>query len=201
MKKVFIPIVFLISLSIILFVVFTKANAKLLSSNEALNIGEEKYLKFLWMVDGAFNNDRLKEEFTVNDKKLSNDDKVFVCKYKKKNECIGNNFESEFSKLFSKNIDYSKVYSDGVTYSWISIKDGEYIFNNLNSCSINRMGINHILKVKKILSDKIIYEVEFTNRGANQEMKRSFELILEDNEWKINYAFYYDLCGMWYTIR
>ena len=46
-----------------------------------------------------------------------------------------------------QNIDYSKVYSDGVTYSWISIKDGEYIFNNLNSCSINRMGINHILKV------------------------------------------------------
>ena len=49
-------------------------------------------------------------------------------------------------------------------------------------------------------NQKIIYEVLFNNRQANKIIKRDFVLVLEDKEWKISSAFYYDLCGMRYTI-
>ena len=59
MKKIFIPSIILILLGIIMFVIFTKADNIILSKEEALKIGEEKYLKFLWMVDGVFNTDEV----------------------------------------------------------------------------------------------------------------------------------------------
>ena len=202
MRRVFIPVVFLICLSIVAFVIFTKANNENITSDISLKIGEEKYLQFLWMVDGAYNSERLKEDFIVNNKSLSNEEKVFTCKYNsfKDKECIGNNFESEFKKLFSKNITYEKVYSDGVLYSWVLIKNGKYVFNNVNTCNINRMGINHTLKLSTFNNHKMVYQVEFLNTLTNQLIKRDFILVLEDNEWKISNAFYYDLCGMRNTI-
>jgi len=202
MKKILMLLLSTIFISIVMSVIFIKASDKVLSFDEAMEIGEEKYLQFLWMVDGAFNNNRLKEEFIVNERKMEEEDKIFTCKYKesKSLECVGNNFESEFEKLFSHNIKYEKVYSDEAIYSWISFKDGKYFFNNLNSCSINRMGNEHKLKVVEIMSDKIVYEVSFLNRRNNILNKRDFVLILENGKWKISSAFYYDLCGMWYTI-
>ena len=202
MKKKGGLLLIIVFISVIMFVIITKADQKIMSNDEALRIGEEKYLEFLWMVDGAFNSDRLKEDFIVNGKSLPKENKVFTCKYRKSKsvECIGNNFESEFRKLFSENVKYENVYSDGSIYSWIYYKDGKYIFNNLNNCSINRMGINQHLRIVEIMDDKMIFEASFLNRENNQMNNRNFVLVLEDRKWKISSAFYYDLCGMWYTI-
>ena len=202
MKKLIFIIMFLIFLLVIILVFFNNKKDALLAKEEALLIGEEKYLQFLWMVDGAFNNERLNEEFLVNNKKIMDKDKVFTCVYKtkKSKECAGNNFDSEFKKLFKSSINYEKVYSDGMVYSWITFNNGQYIFNNLDTCNINRMGLNHTLKVISFNNKKIIYEVLFDNRGTMRQIKRDFSLELEDNEWKISSAFYYDLCGMRYSI-
>lgn len=198
MKRVFIPLLVIISLSVVSYI---KPN-EVLSSSEALDLGIDKYLKFLWIVDGAFNNEKLNEEFLVNNKKLKEEDKIFTCKYSiKSKECIGNNFEIEFKKLFSKNISYEEVYTDGAIYSWISYKDGKYMFNNLDNCNINRMGINHNIEVVDIKSNRIIYKVSFENRRSHLINKRKFELVKENNEWKISEAFYYDLCSMRYAIN
>lgn len=199
MKRIFIPLLFIVSLSIASLI---NPN-KVLSSSEALALGIDKYLKFLWMVDGAFNDERLNEEFVVNNKRLNEEDKIFTCEYKntKSKECIGNNFETEFRKLFSKNINYEKVYTDQTIYSWISYKNEKYIFENLNNCNVDRMGINHNIKVVNIKNDKIIYEILFENRQSHLINKKYFKLVNEDNEWKIGSAFYYDLCGMRYTIN
>ena len=200
MKRMVIIIITIVSLLIITLAVYIKFDINTMTYDEIVKLGEEKYLKFLWMVDGAFNDARLKEELLVNGKKLSEEDKVFTCEYENKTECVGNNFESEFKKLFKSSINYMKVYSDSKVYSWLSIKNDKYIFNNLNTCNISRMGINHELKVKMIYYDKIIYEVSFSNRRTNQTTERNFILILEDNEWKIDTAYYHDLCDMNYTI-
>lgn len=199
MKRVFIPILFLIGLSVFSIV---KPNPEVLEYNEALQIGVDKYLKFLWMIDGAFNNERFKEEFTVNGNKMLDKDKVFTCTYKNKKskECVGNNFESEFKKLFSKSISYERVYSDQTIYSWISIKNGKYVFKNLDNCHVDRMGISHQIEVVSIKSNEIVYDVLFENKQAKQTNKKDFKLILEDGNWKISSAFYYDLCGMHYII-
>jgi hypothetical protein len=185
MKKQGLLIIVLMFLSVIMFLLFTKAA----NNDDLLKLCEEKYLNFLWMVDGAFN----KAEFVVNNKKLNSKDKVFTCKYQN-NECIGNNFESEFKKLFARNITYEKVYSDGISYSWINYKNGKYYFNNINTCNVNRMSLNQKLDVTKIEDKKIVYEITIDNR------KRDFVLIYEEDDWKINTAFYHDLCGMKYFI-
>lgn len=202
MKKLFVPITILFAIAIISFVIITKASDNTLTKDKALYIGEEKYLTFLWMVDGAFNSSKFNEDYSVNGKSISKEKQIFTCKYlnKKAKECVGNNFESEFRKLFSKKIRYEKVYSDGAIYSWITIKNNKYMFNNADTCNINRMGIKHNLKVSSINPDRIVYEVSFENRQTNKINKRDFILIKEDYEWKISSAFYYDLCGMKYYI-
>lgn len=199
MKRIFIPLLVIVSLSVVSYVKPNKA----LSNSEALALGTDKYLKFLWIIDGAFNNERFNEEFLVNNKKIKEEDKIFTCKRQntKSKECIGHNFETEFEKLFSKNIGYEKVYTDSAIYSWISYKDDKYVFKNLDNCSIDRMGINHNIEVIDIKRDKIIYRVSFENRRSHLINKRKFELVKENNEWKINEAFYYDLCGMRYAIN
>ena len=201
MKKIYIPIVILISFGIISFIIFTKSEAiEKLDEEKALEIGEEKYLKFLWMVDGAFNSDRIDGDFIVNEKTLKEEDKVFKCVYNKSKECIGENFEIEFSKLFSSKINYDLVYSDNMIYKWYSYENGKYKFNNLDNCNINRMPLKHNLKLVKINNNKIIYKVWFNNRQTNRLNEHDFILIYEDNEWKIDTAFYYDMCGIRYSI-
>ena len=202
MKKVFIPIIFLISLAIILFVVFTNAEANRLSNIEALEIGEEKYLEFLWMVDGAFNSEREKGDFNVNNKTLSNDKKVFLCKYeiKKSKECVGYNFKEEFNNLFSNNLNYDDVYSDGLMYSWYRYHNGKYLFKNLDNCSINRMSLNQNIEVKDISSNELVYKVTFKNNQTDNIKEKDFVLVLEDGKWKVKTAFYHDMCGVKYYI-
>lgn len=196
MKKVISPIIFLIFLSILSFVTFTLASNNILTKEEALKLGEEKYLKFLWMVDGAFNSEQYNEEYIVNDKSLGNNDKIFTCIYQNKNdkECISNNFTDEFNKLFSKNIKYDDVYSDGIMYSWYKLKDDKYVFNVLESCDVKRMNSKQRLSVIKINNNSITYEV-----SIDDDIK-DFILIYEDDEWKISKAFYHDLCELRYNI-
>ena len=202
MKKTLAPIVFLACFAILSFLILTKANGKLLSNEEAIKLGEEKYLKFLWMIDGAFNSERMGEDFIVNGNSLAKDDKIFTCKFKKKdsNECIGNNFPEEFANLFSKNITYGDVYSDGAMDYKLSYVDEEYIFNIMDGCGFNRMDNRHEISVVEVKDDSIIYKVLFRNKETNIMNKRDFILSLEDNEWKISKAFYYDLCGTKYYI-
>ena len=201
MKKIIVPIVFLVCLSTVSFIIFIKAD-DLISNEEAIKIGEEKYMKFLWLVDGAFNNERMNGEFIVNGKKMNNKDKVFTCKYQKNNiECVGNNFEKEFSNLFSNNIRYDNVYSDGNIYSWYKYQNNKYVFNNLNNCNINRMGLNHKLNVDMISKDELIYDIVFIDNQIEHVNKKKFILVLENNEWKISKAYYHDLCGMNYYIE
>ena len=200
MKRLFTPLIFILCLSSILFVLFIINRGVILTKEEAIKIGEEKYLMFLWMVDGAYNSNRFNEDFVVNNKKLNDNNKIFTCKYINKTSCIGNSFESEFNKLFSSKITYEKVYSDRSIYSWIKNDNGKYVFNNLNTCHINRMGINHELKVSKIENNRVIYQVTFNNNENHELNNRTFILIYEDNEWKIERAFYYDLCNMKYFI-
>ncbi len=177
MRKLFTPLIFILCLSTIIFIIFIKDKGIILTNSEASRIGEEKYLMFLWMVDGAYNSKKINNDFIVNNKKLNDKDKIFTCKYINKKSCVGNNFESEFHKLFSSKITYEKVYSDGAIYSWINNENGKYIFNNLNTCDINRMGINHKLEISKIDNNKVIYQVTFNNDKNNELNKREFILI------------------------
>ena len=202
MKKMIILIVSLVSISIILFVIFTGASNTKLTESEALKIGEEKYLEFLWMVDGAFNNERLAGEYIVNNKKLDDTSKVFTCTYKNKNDltCLGENFEEEFRKLFVSSIDYDKVYGDSTLYSWMKYEDGKYFFTSLKSCNVIRMSLNQSIEVKEISSDKLEFNVSFENSDSNIKKNRVFVLSNENSLWKVSKAYYHDLCEMDYNI-
>jgi hypothetical protein len=200
MKKTITPIVFLIILSVLSFIILTKADNKIMTNEEALKLGEEKYLKFLWMVDGVFNSDKMNNDFIINGNSLSKEDKIFTCKYKNNNECVGDNFETEFANIFSKYITYEDVYSDGEINSIISYNNGKYLFNIIDSCSINRMDLNQKIDVTEITDNRMVYKVYYNNGEHNITNKRNFVLVLEDDEWKISNAFYHDICGMQYYI-
>lgn len=201
MKKQGIVILLAISISIILFISYTKAGNKY-NENTLLKIGEEKYLKFLWMVDGAFNDSRLDGEYSVNGKKLDKDSKIFTCDYLKNNKltCVGKNFMSEFSNLFSNNISYESVYGDKLTYLWIKYENDNYYFTNPNRCNINRMNLNQSLAIKEIMDNKVVYSVTVDDNDMHTKIN-DFVLILENDEWKISKATYYDLCEMEYYIE
>ena len=193
--RMFPSIIFIITL---VFTMFTNANC--LNESEALVIGVEKYLEFLWMVDGAFNDSKYNDEFVVNGKKLDSDNKKFTCTYKnRKNNCIGNDFENEFKRVFASNITYSKVYGDGVLYTWFKYENGKYIFNYLNNCNTERMDINQIIKVSEITNNKIIYKVG--SKEDNFKKTKAFVLIKENDDWKVSKAYYRDICEMGYNIE
>ncbi len=107
MKKVIIPVIFVIVLSIV-FLIYKNISLNNYRA-KALDIGINKYLEFLWIVDGAFNKDN--EDYLVNGISLSNDNKLFKCTYnnKKSNECLGDNFEEAFNNLFASNISNNNV--------------------------------------------------------------------------------------------
>ena len=166
-----------------------------------IEIGEEKYLEFLWMVDGAFNSDL--DEFTINGKKLDDSKKVFTCKYSKSNkdECIGNNFVNSFRNLFANSISYDDVYSDGRIYTWYRYEKDKYIFNNNHNCSIDRMPINQELVIDKVEDNLLTFKAVYKNDHKIRESRNTFELIKENNVWKVNKAYYYDICGLEYYIK
>ena len=203
MKKTLVLIVSSITIAILLFVVFTKADYSTLTENEALTIGEEKYLEFLWMIDGAFNSEKVNSEFTVNGKMLDKDNKKFTCTYKNKkdNSCVGENFESEFKRLFASNITYNSVYGDGAFYTWIEHKNGKYIFNYINNCSISRMNLDQSIKLEDMNNKSLTFYVTIKDANYKKTKTRLFVLVNEDNEWKISRAYYRDICEMDYYIE
>ena len=202
MQKQNMLILVLLFISIIVYIVYTKASASNISEEYAIKIGEEKYLKFLWIVDGAFNEERMGGEYSVNGKKLDKSDKSFSWKKKKKNKdtCVNKNFYEEFRKLFTNNIRYDYVYGDGMTYSWIKYENDKYYFTNPNNCSTNRMGLEHKLTIREIHDDKIVYNVTYDSHH-NHPYSNEFVLINDKDEWKISEATYYDLCEMEYHIE
>ncbi len=198
MKKVIIPVIFVIVLSIV-FLIYKNISLNNYRA-KALDIGINKYLEFLWIVDGAFNKDN--EDYLVNGISLSNDNKLFKCTYnnKKSNECLGDNFEEAFNNLFASNISYDNVYSDGLMYSWYTIDNGNYYFNNFDNCHVNRMDLNHKIEVTNIKNNELSYKVTFTDQDTKKVNTRDFILVLENNNWKIKRAFYHDKCGVKYYI-
>lgn len=210
-KKIAIVVV---ALSIIMFLGYFLLPKKpgggiyIFQKDDAITIGEKKYLQFLWMVDGAFNNERYKEEYTVNERKMDNVDKKFTCTYQEgSKKCIGNNFEEEFKKIFSNKITYNKVYGDGQAFYWYEKLDGKYQFNNINTCNASRMNTLQKLELVEEKSDKLTYTVTFEDNvksgiyKGNNEYKRNFVLIKEDGEWKVSEAYYHDPCYMDYYIE
>ena len=198
-NRVYLMII-LIFLAIVSFAIITKSDNNEFDKEEILKIGEEKYLQFLWMVDGAFNNERMNDEYEVNGKKMDENNKVFTCKYKKNsNTCMANNFEEEFRKLFASRILYDNVYGDNLTFSWIKYEKGKYYFTNPNNCNTKRMSLIHNLEIKSVDGEKIVFNASFM--GNRVTLKREFILIKEDNIWKISKAFYRDLCEMDYYIE
>lgn len=201
MRNTLLLISILIFISIIMFVVFTKANYPILSDEEALKIGEEKYLEFLWIVDGAFNSERMDREFTVNGQKFDKDKAGFTCIYQNKQDdtCVGNNFEEFFHNLFASKITYNQVYGDASGNMWLQYTKGKYLFTNINTCSINGMTLKQNIKIHSISNQELVFDVSY-EEDANQNMERTFSLIMEDNKWKISKAYYEDLCEIKYHI-
>ena len=197
MKRI--PIIIIsITLSILVFVIFTKATSSM-TEKEALELGEEKYLEFLWMVDGVFNNNQ-EDDFIVNGKVLKSDSKKFTCTYKNKNDdiCIGNNFIEEFKRIFSSNLSYDDVYGDG-NDPWIKYENGKYVFSYINNCSTSRMSLEQNIKLDSISNNKLTFNVTSLN-DTNKTKTKQFILIREDNDWKISKAYYHDICEMNYYI-
>lgn len=201
MRNVLMLISTLIFISILMFIVFTKADYTKLDSVEALEIGEAKYLEFLWMVDGAFNSAKMEGEFTVNGKKLDHDNIKFTCIYKNKkdNTCVGNNFEESFRDLFASRITYNQVYGDDSGNTWYKYEKGKYLFTNINSCNINRMNLNQKIRLHEINKNELVFYVSYEDNN-HQNKERTFILVKENNLWKIDKAHYEDLCEIKYRI-
>lgn len=180
---------------------------RLLSDEEAVSVGTKKYLEFLWMVDGAFNDSRYEGRIKVNNQEFDESTAIFVCKYDKAKEwCKGEKFEEAFRKVFSSDITYNDVYGDGLAVYWYEKRGDGYFFQNSNGCNIERMSLDQTLelieKEKNQLTFKISY-VDNVKAGAFQgehKKVRDFVLIKENGEWKVSKAYYHDLCFQDYPI-
>ena len=190
------------SLAIVSIIIYVLLNP-MLNYEEALMLGEEKYLDFLWMVDGAFNDEKYHESFSVNGKTMVNS--KFTCKYtlKNKNLCISDNFPDTYKELFNSKIHYDTVYGDGTSYNWYEEKDGKYIFNNVNNCSNGRMNTKQFLEPLLIERNKITYKITFEDNDfhTSRTMEKIFVLKRENRVWKVFFAYYHDPCYMDYNIE
>ena len=209
-SRKFILIIIVILIVIICFLLSGKKvnGGFIFQRDDALSLGEKKYLSFLWMVDGAFNDQRYNEEIIINDKKINDIYKKFTCDYDASNKtCIGNNFEEEFKNLFASKITYDKVYGDNQSFFWYKKVDNKYQFTNMNTCSISRMSLNQKIEVKEEEIDKITYVITFSDNvtssiyKGNHLFKKDFVLIKEDGDWKVSEAYYHDPCFMDYYIE
>lgn len=205
MKRMVIFIGIVIFLAIISFIGFTSA-ILIIDDKEALLVGEDKYLQFLWMVDGAFNDVKYSNTLKVNGKELSQEKKIFKCIYKSKEKdyCFGENFEEAFSALFIHDIKYENVYSDGVSFTWYEKDNNRYKFKNTRACNDRRIAENHQMEVLRIEPRKITYLVKFADyKFLNKEIELVKEFVLEyhDNDWKVSKAYYHDPCLLDYNIE
>ena len=202
MKKLvqkLLTIVAIILMIVIGIYVYDIISNPLLSKEEAKKIGEERYLAFLWMVDGAFNYERYNQIFQVNGKSEVNS--TFICEYQDNSQCIGKNFVSSFDDVFSNSIHYDKVYGDGISFNWYEEKDNVFTFNNSINCYTKRMGTNHTLEPLIIRRDKITYRVTFQDEDNERIFEKNFILKHENHEWKVISAYYHDPCYMDYNIE
>ena len=201
LKRIMKVLIILFVLIIISLVVYLLLNPKL-TMEEALKLGEEKYGAFLWMVDGAFNDERYDEIFLINGNEYKHND--FICQYQDdKSRCKSTNFEESFEKLFLNGIRYNTVYGDGLSYNWYSEHDGIYTFNNNNSCNYGRMGLKQTIEPLLIERNKITYKVSFQDDEKNnlRKVEKVFVLKRENRKWKVAYAYYHDPCFMDYNIK
>lgn len=177
-------------------------NHYLLSKEGALAIGEQKYLEFLWFVDGALTDDW---NYTVNDKTLTKENYPFVCKQDMKSKkCTIDDFDNILHRLFSKTITYDSVYSDGISYSWYEKQNSKFILNYDTNCSVRKMSKEQTISVIKITHDEIQYEISFDDNYSKynlHDFDKKFVLVKEDNHWKIKNAYYHDSCHMDYYIE
>ena len=176
-------------------------------TKDELSISEKKYLEFLWMVDGAFNNQRYNnEDFKVNGKQLERKPD-FTCTYDKKmKKCTGYNFEATFKKIFSKSVNINRVYGDGLAIRWYDKVDGVYTFTNVNSCDAGRMSLDQHLEVVESSKDKIICKVTYDEELKSGILKgkhhfdKEFVLVKEDNDWKVSRAYFHNPCYMEHNV-
>jgi hypothetical protein len=201
-------IIIIIFVLVIILIISLLLNRRPLNDKEALSLGENKYLEFLWMVDGAFNYERYNhEEFTVNGKTLENKPD-FSCTYDEvKKTCQAINLEKNFYNTFANNIKMDIVYGDGVAIKWYLKNNNGYYFTNSNNCQTVRMNSKHTLKVNSITKDKIVYQVSFDDdvkSGSYQgkhHYDKEFVLVYQDRIWKISEAYYHDPCYAEYLIK
>ncbi len=178
-----------------------------LSDEEALSIGTEKYLDFLWMVDSAFNDSRYEGRIKVNNQEIDETKTLFSCKYDKDKEwCKGENFEEAFRNVFASDITYNDVYGDGLAVYWYEKRGDGYFFQNSIGCNIKRMSLDQTLELTKKERNQLTFKVSYVDNitagafeGEHQKI-RDFVLIKEDGEWKVSKAYYHDLCFQDYPI-
>ncbi len=172
-----------------------------------LEIGINKYLEFLWMVDGVFNKEKYhNEEFTVNGESLSNH--TFKCEFNSdKSRCKGINFIDNYNKLFSKKVNINLVYGDGVALRWYDKIDDDYYFNIQNTCDVSRMNSKQNIILKENSNNKLVFRVYFYETVkdglfmGNHTFDKEFTLVKEDGEWKVSKAYYHNPCYMEYNIE
>lgn len=176
-------------------------------SDNALSLGEGKYLEFLWIVDGAFNDSRFKESIKVNGKVMNDSDKKFVCNYEEgSDECLSKNFEEAFASVFASNLKYDDIYGDGLAYRWYTKAGDDYFFKNINTCNGERMSTDQKLELVEETKDKITYKVSYTDKIAfgifkgDHPTEKDFVLVKEGSNWKVSSAFYHDPCYQSYNI-
>ncbi len=215
-KVVYIIVAVLIAIVLFVIISIDKSSSKYKNKSgnmqydkvsDPLTIGEEKYLEFLWIVDGAFNDSRFKEKIKVNGKELSDDNKKFTCTYEKgSNTCLAANFEEAFANVFASNIKYDDVYSDGLAIKWYEKRGDNYYFKNTNSCNGERMSTEQTLEFVEQDSDKLVFKVTYIDNIAagiykgRRKVVKDFILVKEDSDWKVSTAHYHDPCYMDYNI-
>ena len=184
-----------------------KENFGDVDENNALSVGIRKYLEFLWIVDGAFNDSRMGNKIKVNNQEFDENNSVFKCKYDKTNEwCKGENFEEAFRNVFSSDITYNDVYGDGLAVYWYEKREDGYFFQNSVGCSTERMSLNQMLELTKKDSNKLTFKVSYDDNVKasifqdEHQINRDFILIKENNDWKVSKAYYHDLCFQDYYI-
>lgn len=200
MRKFLVLIISLILLMVV-GVLLLFFNKPLLTYNEALTLGEEKYLTFLWFIDGAFNE---KNQYYVNDKSFTKEQYPFICEYTKvKNKCYIKDFNTLFKKSFASNITYEKVYNDGISNSFYQLNNQDFVFNSKIICGSNNKIFKHHLIVEKIDNNKIEYLISYDNDEIlkNHNYVKEFILVKEKGQWKISKAYYRDRCRMDYNIE